>query len=357
VDNFVGMAQSEIQNNADFARRYIFAWKTEISTQGPGKVSRQEPAYGALQAPDASGKIKVTLYVSQAEEVPVPNVVGLSLAEAEQKIRNAGLVPIAGKAIYSTTIEKGKIHSTEPKANTVLTANSVVTLNIADDKDRENLVEMPLLIGSTLDIAEELLRSVELKLDKTDVPEMDSNEAAGKVAWQEIDHRSQVPKGTTVKVKISNGAGAKRSIEVIVPLPDTGAAATVSVYLDGLLVKEESITVGSSYAVVIEGNKPAALEVCLNGRKAYTATVNFDLIPPTLTNEQTHDARPLVPSVIGFTEERAKTALYDAGYKIVNVDYKSSVIGLIASGIVSEQSPGGNSPADYTDEITITVIE
>ncbi|MCL2495436.1 MAG: Stk1 family PASTA domain-containing Ser/Thr kinase [Oscillospiraceae bacterium] len=357
VDNFIGMSQPEIQNNADFARKYTFEWKSELSARPQGEVSRQVPANGVLQPPGADGKVKVTLYVSQAEAVPVPNVVGLSYAEAEQKLREVGLTPKPGAAEYSKTIEEGKIVRTDPKVGSTLAVNSTVTLYIATPIIKDELVDMPLLIGSTLGVAEELLNSVELKLDKTDVPEMDSNEAAGKVAWQEFDHRSQVPKGTTVKVKISNGAGAKRSVEAIVPLPDTGAAATVSVYLDGLLVKEESITVGASYAVVIEGNKPAALEVRLNGRKAYTATVNFDLNPPSLSNEQTYDARPIVPYVLGLSEERAKTALYDAGYKIVNVDYKSSVIGLIASGIVSEQSPSGNSPADYTDEITITVIE
>jgi beta-lactam-binding protein with PASTA domain len=202
-----------------------------------------------------------------------------------------------------------------------------------------------------------MLESVGLKLDRADVPEMDSNEAKGKVAWQEIDAKTKVAQGTVIKVKRSNGAGARRSAIVTVPLPNTGAEATVRVYLDGALVKEEPIVVGSSYTVTVEGNAPAALEVRLNGRKAYTATVNFDLNPPTLTEERTHDARPIVPSVVGLTEERAVSTLNGAGYDNVTIDRRPSVIGFVTSGMVAEQSPPAHTPADLDTEITITVIE
>jgi len=357
VDNFVGMVQSEIQNNAEFVRKYKFDVKYELSSQDPGKVSRQMPAYGTLQTPGADGKIVVTLYVSQSAEGTVPNVVGMFYADAEQKIREAGFIPKAGKNKYSPTMEEGKIHSTDPKANTSLAKGEVVTLFMAVPVDEDKQRDMPLLIGSTLDVAEEILMSVNLKLDRTDVTEIDSNEAKGTVAWQSIDHKEKVAEGTAIKVKVSNGAGEKRSAVVTVPLPDSGAEADVSVYLDGALVKEESIVVGGSYTVELSGNKPVALEVRLNDRKAYTATINFDLNPPTLTDERTHDARPIVPSVMGLTEERAVSTLNGAGYENVIVQYRSSVIGFVASGFVAEQNPSANTQADLDTEITIVVIE
>jgi len=355
VEQFVGKTQSEIQNNADYARQYTFEWKTELSARPAGEVSRQEPQSGALQQPDATGKVKVTLYVSQSAEGSVPNVVGLPYAEAEQKIRDAGFVPRAGEAKYSATIDEGKIHSTDPKAGTPLSKGQQVTLFMARSDDPTKQRDMPQLIGYSLDNAEAMLKTVNLKLDRTDVPEIDSDLAKGLVAWQSIDHKEKVTEGTEIQVKISNGAGASRSAVVTVPLPNTGAEATVRVTLDGSLVIEESIIVGSSYSVTVEGNAPAALEVRLNGRRAYTATVNFDQNPPTLTNEQVH--RPTVPSVIGLSEERAISVLKDAGYENVVVVYRSSVIGFVASGLVADQSPSANTPADFGSEITIEVIE
>jgi len=356
VDQFVGMKQSDIQNNPDFDKKYIFKWEKELSAKPAGEVSRQEPSYGSLQKPDASGKVKVTLYVSQDTEKRVPNVVGMSYADAERKIIEAGFIPKPDTK-YSPTVEEGKILSTDPKANTPLAAGQPVTIIMAVSVDKDKLVDMPSLISWSLDDAEEMLESAKLKLDRTDISEIDSNEEKGKVAWQEFEAKSKVAMGTAVKVKISNGLGAKRSAVVAVPMPNTGAEATVSVYLDGKLVKEESIIVTDKYSVTLEGNKPAALEVRINGKKAYTATINFDLNPPTLSNDQVHDARPTVPNVLGLTEERAIDTLNAAGYKTVTVDYRGSVIGFVASGLVAEQTPSANTPADYGTEITIVVIE
>jgi len=356
VDQFVGMMQSDVQNNAEFAKLYTFTWKTEPSTKAPGTVSRQEPAYGSLQSPDATGKVQVTLYVSRDEGGTVPNVVGKLYADAEQMIRNAGFIP-KPETKYSATIEEGKVVSTDPKANSILAKGETVIIYMAVKEDPTKQREVPALVGWSLEDAEEMLKSVNLKLDKADVPEMDSDIAKGKVAWQSVEAKEKVAEGTVIKVKVSNGEGAVRKAIVTVPLPDTGAEATLRVYLDGSLVKEESIVVGDRYTVEVEGNKPAALEVRLNGRKAYTATVNFDQDPPTLTNEQTHDARPIVPSVFGLTEERAINALNDAGYDNVTVVYRNSVIGIVASGLVAEQSPSANTPAGPNTEITITIIE
>ena len=356
VDQFVDMMQSDVQNNAEFAKLYNFTWKTERSTKAPGTVSRQEPAYGSLQSPDATGKVQVTLYVSQSDGGTVPNVVGKLYADAEQEIRNAGFIP-KPETKYSATVEKGKVVSTDPKANSNLAKGETVIIYMAVDFKEDDLVDMPQLIGWSLDDAEAMLNSVDLKLDRTDVPEMDSNEAEGKVAWQGVDAKTKVAKGTVIKVKISNGEGAKRSAIVTVPLPNTGAEAIIRVYLDGSLVKEESIVVGRSYTVELSGNKPLPVEVRLNGRKAYTATINFDQDPPTLTNEQTYDARPIVPNVFGQTEERAVNTLNGAGYENVTVVPRNSVIGIVASGLVAEQSPPANTPADIGTEIIIYVIE
>ena len=134
----------------------------------------------------------------------VPHVVGLSYAEAEQKVRDAGFVPKAGEMKTSATIEEGKIHSTDPEANTPLARGETVVICMVAFVCYDPQVDMPTLIGWSLDDAEAMLKSVNLKLDRTDVPEIDSDVAKGKVAWQSVDAKEKVATGTVIKVKISN---------------------------------------------------------------------------------------------------------------------------------------------------------
>ena len=351
VERFVGKMQDEIQNDPDFEKIYDFDWKWEASALPGGTVSRQEPQHGSLQTP-VNGKVKVTLYVSESEDGVVPDVTGLYYAEAEQKVREAGYLPKSATKV-SPNVEEGKVVGTEPKARTPLASGKTVTIYMAvSDKQ----VEVPMLIGWSLDEAEAMLESVGLVLDRTDIPEIDSNELKGKVAEQSIEAKTKVAEGTSIKVSVSNGNGASQSVVLTVPMPNTGVETSVRVYLDGVQVKEETIIVRDRYTVTVEGKEPAELEVRLNGQRVYTATINFDKAPPTLSNERTYDTRPTVPNVTGQTEEQAKATLEAAGYKNVVVDYRGAFLG-IASGRVAEQSPTGGSHADYDTEITLVVNE
>jgi len=352
VENFVGMMQAEVQNNPDFDKIYEFDWQKEASALPAGTVSRQEPQRGALQKPGANGKVKVTLYVSKTEDGTVPDVVGLPYAEAQQIIREAGFVPKAGDAKYSTSVEEGKVISTDPRARTALAAGQTVTIIMATSKNPKQ-VPVPDLVGWSLEEAEEMLKSVDLVMDE-DVPEIDSNEPKGKVAAQSLEAKAEVAPGTVVKVSISNGNPPSQSAIVTVPMPGTGVETSVRVYLDGRLVKEETIIVRDKYSVTLEGKEPASLEVRLDGKKVYTATINFDVTPPTLTNEQTYDIRPTVPGVTGQYEAEARLALNGAGYRNIDVKYVNGNI-FNTSGTVSSQSPRGGSQADYDDLITLEI--
>jgi len=353
VDHFVGMMEADIKNNPDFDKMYEFTWDTETSALPGGTVSRQEPQRGALRKPDAAGRVKVTLYVSQSEKGTVPDVVGLTYAEAERKIRDDGFVPKAATK-YSPNVEEGKVVSTEPKARTALNMGETVTIYMAI-RDNPDNVPVPALIGWSLERAEQMLESVELAMDD-DVPEIDSNEPEGMVAAQSIAADVKVAKGTKIKVSVSNGKPPNQSAVVEVPMPNTGVETSVRVYLDGRLVKEETIIVRSSYSVTVEGKVPASLEVRLGGKKVYTATINFDQTPPTLSNQQSYDIRPTVPGVTGQAEWQARQTLVDAGYANIDVKYVSGNI-FTTSGTVAGQSPRGGSQADYDDLITLDVYD
>lgn len=355
VINFVGMSQSDIKNNADYDKEYEIKWETEASSQPPGTVSRQTPQAGSRQT-KVNGKVPITLYVSQSSEKQVPDVVGLSYSDAEKLIIEAGFVPKPDTK-YAPNVTQGKVVETDPKAKSTLATGSSVTIYVAVATDTENQVAVPDLADWSLEKAKELLESNDLKLNSNPPEEIASEYAKGKVAWQSIDAGTMVDKNTEVTVKISNGKKPSASALVTVQLPNTGTESTIRIYLGGVLVKEETIIVGETYDVTVEGSGTSSLEARLDGKKAYSATINFDMVPPAISDEQTFDSTPTVPSVLGKTEADAIRILNNAGYDNITVESRQSVISVITSGLVGEQSPSANTKAALDTEIIIYVNE
>ena len=64
---------------------------------------------------------------NDVKEVKVPNVVGMTIEEAMQKIEEAGL-DYTTKREESATVEEGKVIRTEPKAGSTKNAGSIVTI-------------------------------------------------------------------------------------------------------------------------------------------------------------------------------------------------------------------------------------
>lgn len=88
------------------------------------------------------------------EKDKVPNVVGLSQADAEKTIKDAGFEVGSVTEIYSETIESGKVISTDPKAGE--SADEGTSINLTISKGTEE-VDVPDLRGMT---EEEALRTL-----------------------------------------------------------------------------------------------------------------------------------------------------------------------------------------------------
>ena len=96
------------------------------SLQDEGTVVSVDPAAGQQVAPDTS----ITLQISTGT-IALPDVAGQDQATAETTLRTAGLTVITPQNVERDDVAAGTVVSTEPGANTQVTADTEITVLIA----------------------------------------------------------------------------------------------------------------------------------------------------------------------------------------------------------------------------------
>ena len=119
----------------------VLGERRDESTNDPqqvGKIISQSPEAGTAAPGQSAVNVRVGV---QAQEVPIPNVNGQSLAEAERILRAAGLSNVVNPG------GSGTATGTDPAAGTPVATNARVTILSSDN------VRMPNLVGSTVEEA------------------------------------------------------------------------------------------------------------------------------------------------------------------------------------------------------------
>ncbi len=129
----------------------------------------------------------------------VPSVVGLTLAEAQDRAAARGFtLKIVRRPAGAPP---GRVVDQAPQSGADLEKGSQVMAVVSAGRQ---LVAVPDLVGSTADAAEQLLASQGLKANRKTV---DSPKQKGIVVAQDPADGTRLPKGSTVGVSVSNGAG------------------------------------------------------------------------------------------------------------------------------------------------------
>jgi beta-lactam-binding protein with PASTA domain/predicted Ser/Thr protein kinase len=129
----------------------------------------------------------------------VPAVTGISQAEAENAIRQAGLVPKATSAA-SDTVDKGDVISQAPQAEQKVDTNTTVGIVVSTGKPQ---VTVPPLTGLSVDEATKKLVAIGLVA----VPEVDdtADGRANEVVSSNPGSGTEVTKGSKVTLTYANG--------------------------------------------------------------------------------------------------------------------------------------------------------
>jgi eukaryotic-like serine/threonine-protein kinase len=218
---------------------------------GPkGTVLEQDPPAGkADQDCDflklSCTKPTVTLTVNAGPgRVKVPQVAGLDLATAEQRLRKAHFNPIVQRTASETVVE-GDVISTLPTGGTLARQGSDVTVSVSSGP---KTVAVPLVVGESQAVASAEIESRGLVAN---VVKRKSSTEEGQVLAQAPDAGTRVDQGSTVTIEVSSGA-AQVTVPNVIGKTQSGAVSTLRSQGFEVAVSKQDVDVPSQDGKVID---------------------------------------------------------------------------------------------------------
>ncbi|MFG2263238.1 Stk1 family PASTA domain-containing Ser/Thr kinase [Streptomyces sp. NPDC048720] len=135
--------------------------KTEVSSQTPNVVTKQDPDGGTSRQKGST----IVLTVAKAEEkVAVPDVTGKTCDEARAELQSKGLAPNAtcNDTPTDNPDDDGKVLSTNPQAGSEVAKNTPVTINVGKVQNQQ--VQVPQVQNRSLKDARKMLEDLGLQV-------------------------------------------------------------------------------------------------------------------------------------------------------------------------------------------------
>jgi beta-lactam-binding protein with PASTA domain/predicted Ser/Thr protein kinase len=286
VPNVVG--QSEVAASASLRSQGLTAVisQTSNATVPSGTVISATPPPGSAVAKGA----RVTLAVSTGPgSSALPNVAGLSVAQALARLKAAGFKPTT-ETQPSATVASGRAISTDPPAGTELKAGRPVTVIVSSGPEP---VHVPDLAGQTLAAAEATLTNAGLTVG-TVTKQVAAEQPPGTVLAQSPHTGVSLPAGGRVNLTV---AQAPKEAAVPSVLGQNEAQAAAALGRAGFAPKTTSqTTTEASQVGVVLAQTPAAGQ---KARKGATVTIAIGVLgpqtTPTTTTTTTTTTPPPVP--------------------------------------------------------------
>lgn len=141
------------------------------------------------------------LFGGSSDKISVPDVTNQEQAAAEQSLKDAGLKVGSVTEVYSDTIEKGKVVSTNPTANEKVDKDSTVSLTVSKGKEE---VEVPDIRGMSEDEALRTLSRAGFE-GQAGAAINSSKYDEGTVAKQTPGAKEKAERGATITYYLSKG--------------------------------------------------------------------------------------------------------------------------------------------------------
>ena len=151
------------------------------------------------------GYLLVSSMFSAPKNVTVPYVTGLTIAEAESKLKELKITYEISEEKYSSSVEAGKIISQNPPNGYRILENNAVKLVVS--KGTEKTI-IPKVAGKTSDEAKNDLENAKLTVEIEE--EISQKIEQGIVIRQEPAENTEVNAGDRVKIFVSKGNGKKK---------------------------------------------------------------------------------------------------------------------------------------------------
>ncbi|MBK7504042.1 MAG: PASTA domain-containing protein [Bacteroidetes bacterium] len=146
-------------------------------------------------------------YTMHGQTVTVPNIEGLSLKEAKNKLNNAGLEFMIADSTYKNDLPPGQVLDQSPKKGATVKKFRKIYLTVSSVSAEP--VKMPNLIDNSRRQAIIILESYGLKLGKENyVPDIAKDAVRGMyLNGKEIKEGSIVLKGSVIDLDLGDGIG------------------------------------------------------------------------------------------------------------------------------------------------------
>ena len=165
-----------------------------------GKIAQQMPVSGSNVK---EGKV-ITVRVSTGPgEIKIPDLKNKSLEEATKILEELGLKISRGDDIFSSTIEEGKIVSTEPISKSSMKPGETVVVHLSKGEEITT-VTVPILNGNMYSSWDEMNSYLaDFGLTLGNVYEVESTSTPGTIIEQSPEGGSEVEKGAYVSIGIA----------------------------------------------------------------------------------------------------------------------------------------------------------
>ena len=277
----------------------------------------------------------LTRGAAEPESIAVPNVVGLTQAEAKAQIEQAGFTwELNPDKVTSDTVAEGSVASTDPAAGTQAEKGATVRVTISSGPDSVTLPDN--LVGMSPDDARKAIEALGLKW------ELDASKVAsdtvpeGKIAQTNPSPGSKVKAGQTIRAYLSSGSDQ-------VDVPDLSGMTQDQARST---LKSVGLELGNVTSVDSEKEKDRIVEQDpATGTKVKKGTT----VGVSVSNGKA--AQVEIPTVVGMGRDDAEAQLKALGLTVT----VEEVAGNQPAGQILSVEPGEGSKVEKNSTVKLKV--
>jgi serine/threonine-protein kinase len=317
------------------------------SNRPQGVVFAEKPGAGTRLGKGQT----VTIFVSTGR-LGVPDVVGLELPEAQQRLEAQGF-KVGVKRVASTK-PKGIVLDQDPAAGVTAVSGTTVTLSVSSGAKP---VVVPRVVGQTQGDAVQALTALGLKPVLQNVS---SDKPAGTVVGQKPPAGKEVDKGAEVTVNVSTGSGPATTTQTTTTTAastSTTSAAPVRVPKVVGLAQTPALSrlnlLGLRPTVVYVSSSQPANRVVSQSPAPGTSLRPGARVRVNVSTGPNPKPNTAVPDIVGQDQATAAQTLRDAGFKVAVLNRPTADDS--KDGLVVEQQPRANANIPGGSQVTIFI--
>jgi eukaryotic-like serine/threonine-protein kinase len=343
VPNVVRLQQREAVDRLN-DRGLIARTITRTAEAQAGTVLNQDPEPGA----DVTRRSVVTLVVSAAQVVAVPNVVGKQAGTAGRTLRAQGF-QVDTSAVASNK-PRGTVVGQQPAAATEVAKGSTVLIRVSRGQ-----VTVPDVVGQSRDSAVATMRAAGLAPKAFSVS---SEEPRGTGVAQSPRAGARAPGGSAVRLNVSNGQAGTGGGGGSVPPPPLPTKPTTVTVPDVTGQPQETAqrqlnSAGLKAGVVFVPSDEAEGTVVSQSPRAGTRQRRGARIQLNVSLGPSPGEQRAVPDVVGQEPAAARSALESAGFEVQVLNLGVTDASQVGKVVDVQPSSGRRAPVGST--VTIYV--